>query len=78
MIEWKDENDQPWIPWSDVAKLYKVSKDELKTLVDQERIRTRNFINPNNDKPFVAYSVVDCEENLLVKSKKTILSDCWF
>ena len=78
MAEWKDENNQTWIPWSDVAKLYRISKDELKTLVDQKRIRTKNFINPNNDKEFVAYSLVDCEENILVKSKRIIMSDSWF
>ena len=78
MAEWKDENDQTWIPWSDVAKLYRISKDELKVLVEQEKIRTKNFINPHDDKEFVAYSLVDCDEYIAVKSKKTILSDSWF
>lgn len=78
IAEWKDEKGQTWIPWSDVKKIYKVTPEKLKVLVEQEKIRTRNFTNPNNDKEFVAYSLVDCDEYIAVISKKIILSDSWF
>lgn len=71
IVEWF-ENGEIWIPWSDVQKIYKVSKRELYQAVHNKKVRTiiiENYNHPRN-KEFIVYAIEDLTETFPIRLGK--------
>jgi len=73
MVEWTfDDSNEIWIPWSDIKKIYQITKRELYQAVSDGKVRMEikeNWNHPDN-KEFTVYAVEDLVEFFPIKEKK--------